>query len=120
YAKRTHLNSVQFLILTPVPGTPLFNKIRSSGRLLTEDWSLYDAHHVVFRPERMMPLQLQKLQIKAHETFYGFVMRLKHLFKFKFFEYAIARYARKINQEWKKVNGLFMNWLRKININGGK
>lgn len=120
YAKRTHLNSVQFLILTPVPGTPLFNRIRSSGRLLTEDWSLYDAHHVVFRPERMMPLQLQKLQIKAHETFYGLVRRVKHLFKFKFFEYAIARYARKINHEWKKVNGLFMNWLRKINLKGGK
>jgi radical SAM superfamily enzyme YgiQ (UPF0313 family) len=114
YAKRTHLNSVQFLVLTPVPGTPFFNKMRSNGRLLTEDWSLYDAHHVVFRPQRILPFDLQKLQIKAHEKFYSFMRRVKHLSSFKFFEFAIARYAGQINHEWKRVNHIFMKWLKRL------
>jgi len=118
YARRTGLNSVQFLILTPLPGTQFFQRMRSDGRLLTEDWSLYDAHHVVYRPKRMLPFELQRLQIKAHEKFYGMIQRLKHLMRFKFFEYAIARYARRITLRWKKVNRFFMRWLKKISWKG--
>jgi radical SAM superfamily enzyme YgiQ (UPF0313 family) len=39
-----------FSILTPLPGTPLFENLEQDGRLLTKDWSLYDCRHVVFQP----------------------------------------------------------------------
>jgi radical SAM superfamily enzyme YgiQ (UPF0313 family) len=120
YAKRTHLNSVQFLILTPAPGTPFFDQMLSDGRILTEDWSLYDAHHVVFQPKRLLPFDLQKLQIKAHEKFYGFLRRVKHLSSFKFFEYAIARYAGRISGEWKRANRFFMKWLKRLDWRANK
>lgn len=43
----------RFAVLTPFPGTPLHTKLKSEGRLLTENWSLYDGQHVVFEPARM-------------------------------------------------------------------
>jgi radical SAM superfamily enzyme YgiQ (UPF0313 family) len=114
YAIKTHLNSVQFLVLTPLPGTPVFEQLQTDDRILTDDWSLYDAHHVVYRPKRMLPFELQKLQIKAHKKFYGLVQRIKHLFQFKFFEFAIACYAQRINTEWKRVNRSFTRWLKRL------
>ena len=40
-------------ILTPFPGTPLFNRLENEGRIITKDWSKYDFEHVVFKPKRM-------------------------------------------------------------------
>ncbi len=48
-----------FSILTPYPGTRLFARLEQEQRLLTRDWSLYDTSHVVFRPKRLTPDQLQ-------------------------------------------------------------
>ena len=46
--------------LTPFPGTPIFRKLEQEGRILTRDWSKYNARSdVVFRPRQMTPDQLQ-------------------------------------------------------------
>jgi len=52
------LECATFHILTPYPGTPLFRRLESEGRLLHRDWDLYDTAHVVFRPLRMTPDEL--------------------------------------------------------------
>jgi radical SAM superfamily enzyme YgiQ (UPF0313 family) len=52
------LECATFHILTPYPGTPLHTQMKREGRLLHEDWDLYDTAHVVFRPKRMTPEQL--------------------------------------------------------------
>jgi radical SAM superfamily enzyme YgiQ (UPF0313 family) len=54
------LECATFHILTPYPGTPLFRKMESEGRLLHRDWSLYDTAHVVFRPKHMSPEELMQ------------------------------------------------------------
>jgi len=46
---------VYFSILTPYPGTRLFQRLQSEGRLLTTDWTLYDTGHVVYRPKTFTP-----------------------------------------------------------------
>lgn len=48
----------RYAILTPFPATPLFNRLKSAGRLLTEDWSYYDGQHVVYQPSQMSPDEL--------------------------------------------------------------
>ncbi len=53
------LECATFHILTPYPGTPLFEKMKEEGRLLHENWDLYDTSHVVFQPRWMSPEQLQ-------------------------------------------------------------
>ena len=45
----------RYAVLTPFPATPLHARLRREGRLLTDDWSLYDGQHVVFEPARMSP-----------------------------------------------------------------
>jgi len=46
--------------LTPFPGTPIFRKLVQEGRILTRNWSKYNARtDVVFRPRQMTPDQLQ-------------------------------------------------------------
>ncbi len=43
----------RFAVLTPFPGTPLYRRLEAENRILTRDWSLYDAQHVVFQPKNM-------------------------------------------------------------------
>jgi radical SAM superfamily enzyme YgiQ (UPF0313 family) len=58
WIEENQLECATFHILTPYPGTPLFNKMESEGRILHKDWSLYDTAHVVFRPAHMTPDEL--------------------------------------------------------------
>src|SRR5208283_3199393 len=44
---KAKLEVIYFSILTPYPGTRLHKRLTEEGRLLTEDWDLYDANHVV-------------------------------------------------------------------------
>lgn len=44
---------VDFSMLCPIPGTPLFERFRAEGRLLTTDWDTYDWYNVTFQPRRM-------------------------------------------------------------------
>ena len=45
-------------ILTPYPGTPLFERLEREGRILTRDWSKYNLWNVVFKPKNMTPKEL--------------------------------------------------------------
>ena len=42
-------------ILTPLPGTPLFEELDAAGRIFEKRWQLYDAHHVVYGTCVMTP-----------------------------------------------------------------
>lgn len=44
-----------FSILTPYPGTRLWERLKAEDRLLTEDWSQYDGARVVYRPKHFTP-----------------------------------------------------------------
>jgi radical SAM superfamily enzyme YgiQ (UPF0313 family) len=62
----------RFAILTPFPGTPLFERLNAEGRILTEDWGLYDGQHVVFEPLNMSVEQLYKGTENAWKHAYSF------------------------------------------------
>jgi len=50
---------VQATILTPFPGTELFQEMSRSGRLVEKGWEHYDFSHVVFEPQQMSRQTLQ-------------------------------------------------------------
>ena len=50
----------RFAIITPFPGTPLYQQLASQGRILTRDWELYDGQHVVFQPAHMSVDELER------------------------------------------------------------
>ena len=60
WVEESRLECATFHILTPYPGTPLFQKMKREGRLLHERWDLYDTAHAVFRPKHMSPAELEE------------------------------------------------------------
>jgi radical SAM superfamily enzyme YgiQ (UPF0313 family) len=58
WIEEQRLECATFHILTPYPGTPLFEQMERDGRLLHKQWELYDTAHVVFQPKQMSREQL--------------------------------------------------------------
>jgi radical SAM superfamily enzyme YgiQ (UPF0313 family) len=111
FAKKARLTSTQFLILTPLPGSEFYRKIIEAGRILFQDWALYDAHHTVFLPKRFSMAGLQKAQIVSHRKFYSRLEMIKNLFRFQWVALVVARYARNLNKSWKRRNRAFLKTL---------
>ncbi len=65
------IETATFHILTPYPGTALHARMAAAGRMLHEDWDLYDTRHVVFQPARLSPAALEAGYWRAYRDFYG-------------------------------------------------
>lgn len=64
------IETATFHILTPYPGTALFERMDAAGRITTRDWDLFDTRHVVYRPARLSPEQLEQGYWRAYRDFY--------------------------------------------------
>ncbi|MEK7593418.1 MAG: radical SAM protein [Patescibacteria group bacterium] len=125
FAKKNNLHSVQFLILTPLPGTRTFGKLNKQGRIFNKQWNLYDAHHCVFTPKNFSAWGLQSGTMKAMLKFYSwphiFRRALQLLLRFKNFKEAILEaslniYGRRSTKEW---IGKKKEWLKSLRIKLG-
>jgi len=114
FSKKMKIDSVQFLILTPVPGSRLFQEFLKDGRIFTTNWDYYDGHHVVFYPQNMSPLELQKLAFKLFEGFYSYKTALKYLLKFDWMHATIHFLGAKLTKKGKKERKDFIKTLPKI------
>ncbi|HET8721137.1 MAG TPA: radical SAM protein [Nitrospira sp.] len=72
WATRMGLCGAIWRILTPYPGTKLFDELKVSGRLLTTDWTYYSGEHVVYRPVKMTVEELYWGQKWAKRHFYSY------------------------------------------------
>jgi radical SAM superfamily enzyme YgiQ (UPF0313 family) len=110
FAQRTMLGTAQFFSLTTLPGTPMTARYGEEGKILSRDWHLYDAHHVVVRPAKIDPHVLQRELSRAHMKFYSWKEALRHLLFSKDRGYnAVIRIlgnvlARKIHRQMKPYN----------------
>ncbi len=68
---RNRVELAYFNILTPLPGTALYERYHRTGRIFDRDWAKYDGKHVVFYPSRMTPEQLQEGFFWANHQFYS-------------------------------------------------
>jgi radical SAM superfamily enzyme YgiQ (UPF0313 family) len=64
------IETATFHILTPYPGTALHARMQAEGRITTSNWDRYDTRHVVFRPARLTPKQLETGYWRAYREFY--------------------------------------------------
>jgi radical SAM superfamily enzyme YgiQ (UPF0313 family) len=67
----------QACAMTPYPGTPVFEKLRNEGRILTDDWSKFDATKVIVSPKNMTPEKLLESFDHIKNTIYGKMSILK-------------------------------------------
>ena len=66
------VQNATFNILTPYPGTKLFQRLEAEGRILTHDWSRYNGREdVVFQPRHMSPKTLLEGYRYANQRFYS-------------------------------------------------
>ncbi len=61
FVMRTQIPIPKFYILTPMPGSELYDQFRKDGRLLHEDYSRYTATNCVFKPANMTPDELDHM-----------------------------------------------------------
>jgi hypothetical protein len=48
FTERLDIPRAGFTIMTPLPGTPLFDELRA--RIVETDWSKFDMHHILWEP----------------------------------------------------------------------
>jgi radical SAM superfamily enzyme YgiQ (UPF0313 family) len=103
------IDTVQFLILTPLPGTPLFHDMMKSGRLLHTDWSKYDVQHVVFKPQLMSTAILQIETFRAMGRFYSWRYIFRHLARLDFHYAAIGIFGKTAIHKVLKASSAYLH-----------
>ncbi|MFO8077502.1 MAG: radical SAM protein [Thermoplasmatota archaeon] len=66
-----NMDVLEINILTPYPGTPLYDRLKKQGRIFTHDWSKYNQVDVVFEPKHMSPEELKAGARKIAKEFYS-------------------------------------------------
>jgi radical SAM superfamily enzyme YgiQ (UPF0313 family) len=70
FAQKARMCMSCYPILTPFPGTEVYEQYKSENRLSTEEWDKYNGSTVVFRPKRMTVDELRHAQMAAFHEFY--------------------------------------------------
>jgi radical SAM superfamily enzyme YgiQ (UPF0313 family) len=72
FAKRIKLDLAQFAVLTPYPGTAIYNRFMKENRIFNFDWTKYDAGNAVFKPLKMTADRLKEEVDRLWRDFYRF------------------------------------------------
>jgi radical SAM superfamily enzyme YgiQ (UPF0313 family) len=84
FLAKTKLPTMDLHILTPYPGTRIYQRFKDQGRIISHDWSHYDHHTVVFQPKNMTPQELAEGHYYVESEFYSFssiIRRIPFLFR---------------------------------------
>ncbi|SHI16752.1 B12-binding domain-containing radical SAM protein [Sporanaerobacter acetigenes] len=90
FTKKINAYQLQPAVLTPYPGTPLYEQFEKEDRIIIKDWQYYDMMNVVFQPKNMSPWKLQSEFFHAVKSFYSFSGAMK-IFKLFGFEAGMRR-----------------------------
>ncbi|MCK4353512.1 B12-binding domain-containing radical SAM protein [candidate division WOR-3 bacterium] len=77
----SRVDSANFSILTPLPGTRLYSKLKNADRIFEKDWSKYDTLHVTYFPKNMSIDELKKGLGWTYRKFYSFSNTFKRMFR---------------------------------------
>lgn len=74
FTRRCHADSIQSTLLTPLPGTGLFERMKREGRLALDnfphDWQFYGYESLVFHPATMERTEMQQYIFRSFEKIY--------------------------------------------------
>jgi len=79
FLARTKLPTMALHVLTPYPGTRIYQRFKDQGRIISHDWSHYDHHTVVFQPKNMTPQELAEGHYYVESKFYSFSSIVRHI-----------------------------------------
>ena len=61
----------RFAIMTPLPGSRMFDRLEEENRILDYNWDHYDQRHAVFQPTNMTPRRLEELSERVWSEAYS-------------------------------------------------
>jgi radical SAM superfamily enzyme YgiQ (UPF0313 family) len=96
-------------VLTPYPGTKLYEQLNAEGRIIDFDLQHYNTSHVVFKPKNMSPEELRAGYLNAYEEFYSWaniVKRIPASHKQKLAFFAFNLLYRKYGKVWSALGKL--------------
>jgi anaerobic magnesium-protoporphyrin IX monomethyl ester cyclase len=70
FSKRLDTNVAQFSILTPYPGTAIYEQVKDRIIKWRSPWSFFDMQHLVFRHDHLSFIRMEWLLLKAHLLYY--------------------------------------------------
>jgi anaerobic magnesium-protoporphyrin IX monomethyl ester cyclase len=70
FAKRLDTNVAQFAILTPYPGTAIYQQVKDRIFKWRSPWSFFDMQHLVFKHNHLSFIRMEWLLLKAHLLYY--------------------------------------------------
>jgi radical SAM superfamily enzyme YgiQ (UPF0313 family) len=71
------ITTATFHVLTPYPGTKLYQNMEKAGRILHRQWDQYDTRQVVYQPARLRAEELKAGYDWAYREFYSWSNILK-------------------------------------------
>ena len=80
FLMKNKIGNAYFWILTPLPGTKLYEEMDADERILSDDWSRYNLSDVVFQPKNFTPDELYDGYWKAFQEFFSLKNIAKRLY----------------------------------------
>lgn len=102
-------------ILTPYPGTRLFQSMDQQGRILTRNWDLYDTRNVVFQTTNLTSEQLKSGYDWAYDAFYSWSNILKSSFNHQSNKHKLKHLV--YTGGWKKFEAVWNMIIKTKNLN---
>jgi len=125
FSRQAKLESIHLSILTPLPGTPLFEEMRPQLTFtdFPQDWDYYDGGHCVYENNRLGVQRLQETVLSAHRQFYrGYSWSLRRirdvlgerapLMDRLRWVWSTARVAQRTLKEWEEETRRFLELAR--------
>ena len=104
-----------FHILTPYPGTALYAAMQQQGRILHNQWDLYDTRHVVYKTKGMAIEELEQGYHWAYREFYKWSNVFRSSFKHESIKHIIKHFF--YTGGWKKFEPLWNVVIKTRNLN---
>ena len=111
----TKIDIAQLTILTPLPGTRLYDRLRSEARLLRtnypDDWKHYDLFEAVFRPKHMTPDELEDGVCQVYKRVASRLTSLRRALDLLIQKKSLDLYGAVITYLWNR--GYYSFWMKK-------
>lgn len=113
---RNAITTSTYHVLTPYPGTRLFENMEAEGRITTRDWDLYDTRRVVYRPAGMTPAALEAGYCWAYRNFYSWPNIVRASLGHDNAKHMLKHFA--YTAGWKKFEPVWNFLIKTRNLNG--
>jgi radical SAM superfamily enzyme YgiQ (UPF0313 family) len=115
WAVENALTTCTFHILTPYPGTRLYQSMEKEGRILHRNWDLYDTRQVVYKTAGLNADELKKGYDWAYRSFYSWKNIYKASMQHETMKYKLKHFA--YAGGWKKFEPIWNFMIKTKGLN---